>query len=133
MLLSGMIRWRLKNYLEANDLSVYRLVQTVEVSPTTVYALARGTHKRVSLEVLDKVLAGLEQLTGKPATLADLLVREPDPEDTTNPPAPKKSWRDLVGALNDPDSLTDIAERHDFYLAQVDAEDHDQMTLQGKR
>lgn len=79
MLLSGMIRWTLKNYLKEHGLSAYRLVEAAEVSPTTVYALARGTHERVSLEVLDKVLAGLETLTGKPAEISDLLEREPDP------------------------------------------------------
>lgn len=80
MLLSGMIKWTLKEYLQAHDLSAYRLVQTAEVSPTTVYALARGTHERVSLEVLDKVLAGLEKLTGQPVEIGDLLERQPDPE-----------------------------------------------------
>ncbi len=80
VLLSGMIRWTLKNYLQEHDLSAYRLVQTAEVSPTTIYALARGTHERVSLEVLDKVLAALERLTGKPVEISDLLARDPDPE-----------------------------------------------------
>lgn len=75
-----MIRWTLKDYLQQNELSAYRLVQAADVSPTTVYALARGTHERVSLEVLDKVLTALEHLTGKPVEIGDLLAREVDPE-----------------------------------------------------
>ncbi len=126
-----MIKWTLKNYLEANDLSAYRLVQTAKVSPTTVYALARGDHERVSLEVLDKVLAGLEQLTGKPAEIGDLLVREPDA--ATARPASKKTWRDLAGTFDDPDSPGDVAINHDKYLGEVLSEEYDRMTLQGER
>lgn len=81
VLVSCMIKWTLRNYLDTNELSAYRLAQTAKVSPATVYALARGDHERVSLEVLDKVLTALEHLTGKPAEIGDLLEREPDPEE----------------------------------------------------
>ncbi len=89
-----MIKWTLKNYLETHDLSAYKLVQTAKVSPTTVYALARGDHERVSLEVLDKVLAGLERLTGTPASLTDVLEREPDPEPVEEMDAETRAWHD---------------------------------------
>lgn len=89
-----MIKWTLKSYLDANDLSAYKLVQAAKVSPTTVYALARGDHERVSLEVLDKVLAGLERLTGRPATLTDVLDREPDPEPAEEMDAETRAWMD---------------------------------------
>ena len=90
-----MIKWTLKNYLDNNDLSAYKLVQAAKVSPTTVYALARGDHERVSLEVLDKVLAGLERLTGKPATLTDVLEREPDPEPQEEIDAETRAWLEV--------------------------------------
>jgi DNA-binding Xre family transcriptional regulator len=74
-----MLKWRLRQYLDDHDLSAYRLVQEVEASPTTLYALARGTHERISLEVLDKVITGLERLTGEPVEVGDILERVPDP------------------------------------------------------
>ncbi len=106
-----MIRWTLKAYLQEHELSAYRLVQAADLSPTTVYALARGTHERVSLEVLDKVLTALERLTGKPVEIGDLLEREPDPEpmdDETKvwmdaelaPPLKPYDWGDV-----DPETL----------------------------
>jgi DNA-binding Xre family transcriptional regulator len=71
-----MLKWRLKDYLDQHDLSAYALTKTAEVAPNTVYALARGTHERVSLEVLDKVMAGLDELTGQRVSVCDLLERE---------------------------------------------------------
>lgn len=52
------------------------LMGLLNVAPNTVYALARATHERVSLEVLDKVMAALEKLTGKRISVCDLLERE---------------------------------------------------------
>lgn len=115
-----MIKWTLKDYLQENELSAYRLVQVADVSPTTVYALARGTHERVSLEVLDKVLTALERLTGKPAEIGDLLAREADPvemDDETKawldaelaPPLEEYDWGDV-----DPEAL---GEGHLEYVA----------------
>ena len=76
-----MLKWKLKDYLTRHNLSVYALTQTADVAPNTVYALARGEHERISLDVFDKVLAGLERLTGEPVGVADLLERESTPDD----------------------------------------------------
>lgn len=84
-----MLIWKLKSYLDAHDITAYRLAQTADLSATTVYALARGKHERISLEVLDKVLGSLEKLSGKPVTLDDVLERQPDPEPTD---AETKAW-----------------------------------------
>lgn len=73
-----MLRWKLRDYLDSHGLSAYALTRTADVAPNTVYALARGDSERVSLEVLDKVLAGLERLTGRPVGVADLLERDTD-------------------------------------------------------
>lgn len=73
-----MLRWKLRDYLDRHNVSAYALTRVADVAPNTVYALARGDSERISLEVFDKVLAGLEQLTGRPVGVADLLEREVD-------------------------------------------------------
>lgn len=73
------MKWRLKSYLDEHDLTPYALVRTAGVSPTTIYGIAQGKHERISLEVLDKVLWGLERLTGNSVEISDVLEREPLP------------------------------------------------------
>ncbi len=80
-----MLRWKLRDYLSNRGLSAYALTRTTDVAPNTVYALARGDSERVSLEVLDKVLAGLERLTGEPVSVTDLLEREGGMEEKQPP------------------------------------------------
>lgn len=41
----------------------------------------------------------------------------------------KKTWRDLIGAFDDPDSPGDVAERHDEYLGEAELREHEQMSL----
>jgi transcriptional regulator with XRE-family HTH domain len=71
-----MVTWRLREYLNAHNVSAYALAKEADTSPTTIYALARGSHERVSLAVLDKVIEALEQLTGERVSVCDLLERE---------------------------------------------------------
>lgn len=75
-----MLKWKLRDYLDRHNLSAYALTRAADVAPNTVYALARGDSERISLEVFDKVLAGLEKLTGEPVNVADLLEREREHE-----------------------------------------------------
>lgn len=70
-----MLRWKLRNYLDEHKLSAYALTKVADVAPNTVYALARGDSERISLEVFDKVLVGLEKLTGHSVNVSDLLER----------------------------------------------------------
>ncbi len=71
-----MVKWRLREYLDENKLSAYALTKSAELAPNTVYALARGDQGRLDLEVLDKVMAALDGLTGKRVSVCDLLERE---------------------------------------------------------
>lgn len=71
-----MLRWKLKDYLDRHHISAYALTKAADVAPNTVYGLARGDHERISLRVLDKVIVGLETLTGQSVSVADLLERE---------------------------------------------------------
>ncbi len=70
-----MLRWRIRQYLTAHSLSAYDLDRALgrKLSPRTVYALARNEHKQIRLETLDKLMTALEELTGKPVSLKDLL------------------------------------------------------------
>ena len=120
-----MMRWRLRDYLNEHNLSAYALTRAADVAPNTVYALARGDSERISLAVFDKVLAGLEKLTGRPVSVADLLERETTAQ-------PKKSWLDLAGSFDDPTSPGDISVNHDKYLSEALLEEHREGLL-GKR
>ena len=53
--------------------------------------MARGEQKRVDLEVRDKVIGALEQLTGQSVTFGDLLERAADPVETD---VETKAWMD---------------------------------------
>lgn len=75
-----MVTWKLRDYLDAHEVSAYALLKTTDLAPSTVYALARGDQRRVDLAVLDKVITGLGQLTGKQVKFDDLLEHEPEPE-----------------------------------------------------
>jgi DNA-binding Xre family transcriptional regulator len=73
-----MIKLKLKDCLDANNLSVYRLEKECpEVSRTTLYKLASGDVDGIRFNTLN-VLA---RLTGKPVTPNDLLevIEEPEP------------------------------------------------------
>ena len=77
-----MVTWKLREYLDAHNVSAYALTKAVDLAPNTVYALARGDQSRLDLAVLDKVIAGLEQLTGQTVTFNDLLERSAAREKT---------------------------------------------------
>jgi hypothetical protein len=65
----------LRDYLQAHNLSAYRLAEAARgrVSRGTVYALARGDVQRLDLGTLGAVITTLEELTGGDVTAADLL------------------------------------------------------------
>ena len=124
-----MVKWRLRKYLDDNDVSAYALTKAAALAPNTVYALARGDQGRVDLEVLDKVITGLEHLTGRRVELTDLLERD----DVGAAAPPKKgSWLELAGTFDDPDSPGDVAINHDKYLGEALLEEHRE-GLEGKR
>ena len=75
-----MVTWKLRDYLDRHGVSAYALLKATDLAPSTVYALARGDQTRVDLGVLDRVIGGLEHLTGEPVTFDDLLGREDDYE-----------------------------------------------------
>ena len=67
----------LDDYIEAHDLTAYKLAQKTEgqVARGSIYALARGDVKRLDLGTLSAVMGALEELTGERVTFDDLLER----------------------------------------------------------
>jgi DNA-binding Xre family transcriptional regulator len=68
------LRWTLKDTLERNGISVYKLVEQSELSKRTVYEnLVHGKASRVDLETLERVLSALEELLERRVELAEIL------------------------------------------------------------
>lgn len=124
------MEWKLKDYLAQHDITAHQLALESKLSVNSVYPVVRGKAERVSLATLDKMLEALDRLTGEKVELTDLLTREPERAVAPNPK--KGAWRKLRGALNDPNSPGDIAERHDYYLGEALLEEH-QEGIEGKR
>ncbi len=76
------VRWKLRDFLEQNNLTTYALVRASDLAPNTVYSLARGATKHVRLDTIAGVLGGLRRLTGHEVSLSDILEHEvaPGPE-----------------------------------------------------
>lgn len=76
------VRWKLRDFLEQNNLTTYALVRASDLAPNTVYSLARGATKHVRLDTIAGVLGGLRRLTGHEVGLSDILEHEvvPGPE-----------------------------------------------------
>lgn len=74
------VRWKLRDFLEQNNLTTYALVRASDLAPNTVYSLARGSTKHVRLDTVAGVLGGLRQLTGHEVGLSDILEHEVAPE-----------------------------------------------------
>lgn len=75
-----MVTWKWCDYLDQHNVSAYALLKATDLAPSTVYALARGDQTWVDLGVLDRVIGGLEALTGQAVTFDDLLTREAEVE-----------------------------------------------------
>ena len=74
------VRWKLRDFLEKNNLTTYALVRASDLAPNTVYSLARGATKHVRLDTVAGVLGGLRRLTGQEVGLSDILEHEVAPE-----------------------------------------------------
>lgn len=71
------MRWKLREYLEANNLTVYQLWKASGLTKTGVYNLTtpKGQEraKGVEFATLGKLIQGLEKLTHKRVSLDDVL------------------------------------------------------------
>ena len=68
-----MIRWRLKETIDALGITRYALQKESGVAMNTIRSMYEGDTKRPDLEVLDSLIGTLERMTGKTFELGDLL------------------------------------------------------------
>lgn len=100
------VRWKLRDFLEQNNLTTYALVRASDLAPNTVYSLARGATKHVRLDTVAGVLGGLRRLTGHEVGLSDILVHEtqPEPEEDDQDLLLASGTDDLQATLDDLES-----------------------------
>ncbi len=68
--------WTLAETLRKYSKKPPALARASSLSKNTVYDIVNGKTKAVTLETLDKLLSGLEEITGAPMTVRDVLRRE---------------------------------------------------------
>ena len=73
----GQVKWMLEATLRRYAKNSHALVQASGLAKTTVYSIVNGETTSVDLKTLEKLLLGLEQLTGEPMNIEDILKREP--------------------------------------------------------
>ena len=113
------MKWKLQQYLAKHRISPHQLVTASGLSVNTVYPIARGAARRVSLDTLDRLLAALRELTQEPVDIGDLLSYE-DPSSAEQP----SDWQELAGLFDDPESPGDVSARVDDYLAEASDNDY---------
>ncbi len=67
------MRWKLKSYLDANNLTPYKLIKASGLTQTTIYAIAQSKPSEVRFDTLTMIIRGLEKLTGKTVEIADVI------------------------------------------------------------
>ncbi len=72
------LRWKFGDYLKAHSITAYRLSKELggTASRRLPYEWAKGPPQHLHLDVLQKVMAALEDITGKPVSVCDLLEYE---------------------------------------------------------
>ncbi|MDX2007192.1 MAG: helix-turn-helix transcriptional regulator [Meiothermus sp.] len=67
------VKWKIREMLEANNITAYRLWKDSGLAQQTVYTLAQNKGDRVDLNTLSTVITTLERLTHRRVELADVL------------------------------------------------------------
>jgi DNA-binding Xre family transcriptional regulator len=70
------IKWKVKEYLQAHNITPYRFWKESGLANRTAYRLVNGKTHNLNTETLDAALKALRSLTGKPVSVADLLEYE---------------------------------------------------------
>jgi predicted transcriptional regulator len=73
------IQWKLRGYLEAHNITAYKLAQAAQIAPPNIYRMLRGAGpKQFDREVLGRIIRALRDLTGKHVSVSDVLEEEAD-------------------------------------------------------
>lgn len=67
------VKWKLKEYLEGQDLSVYQLWKATGLSKTGVYKIVNNQVKGLEFDALGRIISALEKMTGKRVEPNDVL------------------------------------------------------------
>lgn len=67
------MKWKVKDLLEQHGKTPYALWKASGVSRTTLYAITGGKMDGLHFDTLDKLIRGLEALTGQTITPNDVL------------------------------------------------------------
>lgn len=69
--------WKLETTLRQHRQTPLALARASGLTKTTVYNIVNAKAQAVEIETLDKLLAGLEKLIGKPMSISDVIERQP--------------------------------------------------------
>ncbi len=67
------VKWKVKQYLAAHNLSAYRLEKESGLAHGTVYRLVNGSTVNLNAATLDATINALRKLTGKHVGISDVL------------------------------------------------------------
>lgn len=67
--------WTLAQTLQRRGITPHALIKVTGLSKGTVYDIVNGKSQAITLETVDRLLEGLEKLTGQRLTLTDVLDR----------------------------------------------------------
>ncbi len=67
------IKWKANEYLQAHNITPYRLMKESGLAQGTIYRIVNGEAKGVDTVTLDATIRALRKLTGKPVDVSDLL------------------------------------------------------------
>lgn len=72
------VRWKVKAYLKAHNLTPYRLRKESGLAQGTVYRLVNGDTVNLNAATLDTTIKTLRKLTGEHVDISDVLEYQED-------------------------------------------------------
>jgi DNA-binding Xre family transcriptional regulator len=73
-----MIRFKIGQFIEENNLSRGGVAREAKVRPNVVYEMSNNETKRVELETLDKIMDALSRLLDRPVELHEIMEYVPN-------------------------------------------------------
>lgn len=67
------IEWKVKEFLQANNITPYKLMKTANLARGTAYRLANNKGNGIDLKTLDSVLQALNELAEEDVNIADVI------------------------------------------------------------
>lgn len=126
--------WKLEGTLRRFGKSPMALVRASGLTKTTIYNMVNNNSQAVQLETLDKLLTGLENLTGQHFSVADVLEREVKPnaylEELLRDAKPV-SWEELNRHI--PDWTAEERIENEAFLQILEQERTERLERQAKR